>query len=81
MKALVYNGPRDVQVKDMPDAKIERPTDALVRITRMCLRHPWQVAIAVVSTFVAATLQLFIPRLLGHAVDQAQGILANGATS
>lgn len=34
MKALVYNGPRDVQVKDMPDAKIERPTDALVRITR-----------------------------------------------
>lgn len=34
MKALVYNGPRDVQVKDMPDARIERPTDALVRITR-----------------------------------------------
>jgi glutathione-independent formaldehyde dehydrogenase len=34
MKALVYNGPRDVAVKDMPDARIERPTDALVRITR-----------------------------------------------
>ena len=34
MKALVYNGPRDVQVKDMPDARIERQTDALVRITR-----------------------------------------------
>jgi glutathione-independent formaldehyde dehydrogenase len=34
MKALVYNGPRDVEVKDMPDARIERPTDALVRITR-----------------------------------------------
>lgn len=34
MKALVYNGPRDVQVKDMPDAGIERHTDALVRITR-----------------------------------------------
>jgi threonine dehydrogenase-like Zn-dependent dehydrogenase len=33
MKALVYNGPRDVQVKDMPDAKIEKPTDVLVRIT------------------------------------------------
>ena len=24
MKALVYNGPRDVQVKTMPDAKIGR---------------------------------------------------------
>jgi glutathione-independent formaldehyde dehydrogenase len=33
MKALVYNGPCDVQVKNMPDAKIEKPTDVLVRIT------------------------------------------------
>ena len=33
MKALVYNGPYDVQVKNMPDAKIEKPTDVLVRIT------------------------------------------------
>ncbi len=33
MKALVYSGPCDVQVKDMPDAKIEKPTDVLVRIT------------------------------------------------
>ena len=33
MKALVYNGPRDVSINDVPDAKIERPTDVLVRIT------------------------------------------------
>ncbi len=33
MKALVYNGPCDVQVKEMPDAKIEKSTDVLVRIT------------------------------------------------
>jgi glutathione-independent formaldehyde dehydrogenase len=33
MKALVYNGPRDVSVNKVPDAKIERPTDVLVRIT------------------------------------------------
>ncbi|GLV59149.1 aldehyde dehydrogenase [Dictyobacter sp. S3.2.2.5] len=33
MKAVVYNGPRDMQVKNVPDAKIERPTDVLVRIT------------------------------------------------
>ncbi|WP_279402924.1 alcohol dehydrogenase catalytic domain-containing protein [Arthrobacter sp. JCM 19049] len=29
----MYNGPHDVSVKDVPDAKIERPTDVLVRIT------------------------------------------------
>ena len=33
MKAIVYDGPRQVSVKDVPDAKIERPTDVLVRIT------------------------------------------------
>ena len=33
MKALVYNGPRDVQVREVPDARIERTTDVLVRIT------------------------------------------------
>ena len=53
----------------------------LWRITRLNLRHPWQVAICVVSTFIAATMQLMIPRLLGHAVDQAQGVLGGGATA
>ena len=33
MKALVYEGPRKVSIHDVPDPKIERPTDALVRIT------------------------------------------------
>ena len=33
MKALVYNGPYDVSVVDMPDAKIEKSTDVLVKIT------------------------------------------------
>ncbi|RWI37091.1 MAG: ABC transporter ATP-binding protein [Mesorhizobium sp.] len=51
----------------------------LLRIVRLTLRHPWQVAITIVSTFIAATLQLFIPRLLGRAIDQAQGVLTAGA--
>ncbi|WP_116811126.1 glutathione-independent formaldehyde dehydrogenase [Steroidobacter cummioxidans] len=33
MRALVYNGPRDVSIKQMPDPKIEAPTDVLVKIT------------------------------------------------
>lgn len=33
MKAVLYNGPREVKVQDIPDAKIERPTDVLVKIT------------------------------------------------
>ncbi|MGV9907484.1 aldehyde dehydrogenase, partial [Streptomyces sp. NPDC003388] len=33
MKAAVYEGPRTVTVKDVPDAKIEHPCDIIVRIT------------------------------------------------
>jgi glutathione-independent formaldehyde dehydrogenase len=33
MKALVYNGPKDVSISAVPDAKIERPTDVLIKIT------------------------------------------------
>lgn len=33
MKALVYNGPRDVRIMTVPDPRIERETDALVQIT------------------------------------------------
>ena len=33
MKAVVYKGPRDVVVKTVPDAKIEKATDVLVKIT------------------------------------------------
>jgi threonine dehydrogenase-like Zn-dependent dehydrogenase len=33
MKALTWHGKRDVRVVDVPDPKIEEPTDAIVRIT------------------------------------------------
>jgi threonine dehydrogenase-like Zn-dependent dehydrogenase len=33
MKALTWHGKRDVRVDQVPDARIEQPTDALVRIT------------------------------------------------
>ncbi|HEX6882468.1 MAG TPA: glutathione-independent formaldehyde dehydrogenase [Planctomycetota bacterium] len=33
MKALVYEGPSKVAVREVPDAKLERPGDVLVRVT------------------------------------------------
>src|ERR1035437_2464008 len=33
MKAVVYQGPREVVVQKVPDAKIEKATDVLVKIT------------------------------------------------
>ncbi|GJL58898.1 MAG: glutathione-independent formaldehyde dehydrogenase [Nitrospirales bacterium] len=33
MKALVYHGPHDVSMEEVPDPKIEHPTDVLVKMT------------------------------------------------
>ncbi len=33
MKAVVYNGPRDVSIKQVPDPEIDQRTDVLVKIT------------------------------------------------
>jgi ATP-binding cassette, subfamily B, multidrug efflux pump len=51
----------------------------LTRITMMALRHPWQSGLAVGATLIASGFQLMIPRLLGRAIDEAQGIGAGGS--
>lgn len=33
MKALVYRGPKEVRIENVPDARIEKPTDVVVQIT------------------------------------------------
>ena len=33
MKAIVYNGPHDVSVKDVPDPKIDYATDVIIKVT------------------------------------------------
>jgi glutathione-independent formaldehyde dehydrogenase len=34
VKALIYNGPRDVAVSQVPDPRIDRPNDAVIQVTR-----------------------------------------------
>jgi threonine dehydrogenase-like Zn-dependent dehydrogenase len=45
MRAAIIYGAGDVRIEDIPDAKIEQPTDALVRIVRACIcgsdLHPY----------------------------------------
>ena len=33
MRGLTFHGDQDVRVEDVPDAKIEKPTDAVVKVT------------------------------------------------
>ena len=37
MRASVYHGKGDIRVEDVPDSKIQAPTDAVVRITHACI--------------------------------------------
>ena len=37
MRATVYHAPGDVRVENVPDPKIEQPTDAIARITHACI--------------------------------------------
>lgn len=58
---------------------LNRGLGAIARISRYAFRTPWLVAIALISTIIAASLQLLIPILLGQAIDQSQ-LLLIGAT-
>jgi len=51
----------------------------LWRISQMAFRHRGRMAVAIVSTILAAIFQLYVPQYLGQAVDQARGLLAGGA--
>jgi ATP-binding cassette subfamily B multidrug efflux pump len=50
----------------------------LWRIMVLTWRHPWQVIITIGSCFIASGLQLWMPVLLGEAVDRAEGVLDGG---
>jgi ATP-binding cassette subfamily B protein len=50
----------------------------LRRVLAMALRYRTGMAIAILTTVVAAGFQLLIPQFLGRAVDSAQGLLAGG---
>jgi threonine dehydrogenase-like Zn-dependent dehydrogenase len=37
VRATVFHGPGDVRVEDVPDPRIEQPTDAIVRVVHACV--------------------------------------------
>lgn len=64
--------PIQVDVKTMPRV--------LQRIVGLAFNYPWLVALAMAASLGAALASLALPNLLGRAVDQAHGLLLQGAT-
>ena len=60
---------------------LTRGLGAIARISGYAFRTPWLVAIALISTIIAASLQLLIPILLGQAIDQSQLLLTGASQS
>ena len=52
----------------------------LMRITRMAFGHWGRMTVAITATILAAMSQIFIPQLIGDAVDHAHGLLTDGAS-
>lgn len=70
------SGPERDEVMRPADIRTWRGGVAtLRRVLRLAWLTPWQVAIALGATLVAAAFQLLIPILLGRAVDQTQTLL------
>ncbi|CAN5544947.1 ABC transporter ATP-binding protein [soil metagenome] len=63
--------PIQVDVKTMPRV--------LQRIVGLAFHYPWLVSLAMAASLGAALASLALPRLLGRAVDQAHGLLIQGA--
>lgn len=56
----------------------KRGAQVLWRITRMVFKYKVRFPIGLAAAVTAALFQLFIPRLIGDAVDNATGLLAGG---
>ena len=75
MAPLSFPTRRPLEVMVPADATSWRIGLATIwRITRIAGHTPWACSIAIGSTVIAATMQLIVPRLLGQAIDQTQGL-------
>ncbi len=54
--------------------------DVIGRVTRMAFHYPWRMAAAIGALVVAVVFQLYIPRYLGAAVDNAYGMMRGTGT-
>ncbi|HVM99650.1 MAG TPA: ABC transporter ATP-binding protein [Caulobacteraceae bacterium] len=71
-------GPAGVQVR--PQIDVKAMPHILRRIVAMALRiEPWQVVLAIGCALGAAVANLAVPRLFGHAVDQAMALATSAA--
>jgi glutathione-independent formaldehyde dehydrogenase len=76
MRAVVYRGPKQVEVTEVPDARIEKPTDALVRITTTNIcgsdLHMYEGRTAVEEGKVLGHENMGIVEEVGDAVDRVR---------
>jgi len=52
-------------------------SQVLLRITRMAFAHRWRMTLGILGTVLAAVSQVWIPQLLGAAVDSANQVLSS----
>ena len=76
MKAVTFQGAKDIEVKDVPDAKIEKPDDIIVRITTTAIcgsdLHIYRGSIPTQKDFVIGHEPMGIVEEVGPAVTKVK---------
>ncbi|HEV7566179.1 MAG TPA: glutathione-independent formaldehyde dehydrogenase [Microbacteriaceae bacterium] len=76
MKAIVYKGPFDVSLEEVPDPKIEQPLDAIIRITTANIcgsdLHPYEGRVSMDSGMVLGHENMGIVEEVGAGVDRVK---------
>lgn len=63
------------------EQKVRIDTGVIWRITRLGLQYRWLSAFTVIAIIVSVAFQLWIPTILGHAVDNARALATGEAAS
>jgi ATP-binding cassette, subfamily B, multidrug efflux pump len=65
--------------QDLGKLDLQGAPQILGRILRLALRYRWRFAVATITSLFATVFNMAVPRLIGHAVDQAHALLGHGA--
>ena len=69
---------RGASPSGVPAVDVTAMPMVLARIARLAFRYPARVALIATASLIGAAASLTLPRLFGHAVDQATHLLAQG---
>jgi len=68
-------------IQDLGKLDLHGAPRILGRILQLALRYRWRFSVATITSLLATVFNMALPRLIGHAVDQAHALLSHGTSN